>query len=872
MALLERDHELAELATAARAARAGHGCVVLVTGEAGIGKSSVVDAARAILPAEGRLLTGWCDDLATPRVLGPLRDLTGRVGTALTEALASGDRGRVLETFRAELEWPGHPTVLVVEDVHWADEATLDVLLFLVRRIAALPVVLVLTYRDDEVAAGHPLHQVLARATPVRRLPLSRLSADAVRTLVGVGGLDPERVFSVTDGNPFFVTEVLGAGDAEGVPATVTEAVHARLQALDQPSRAALGTLAVVPHAVERWLVEAVVPGGLATLAEAERRGILSVTPARVSFRHELTRRAVGATLTAYEQIVANQKVVAALLDRGGVDLSRLVHHAAEAGDDELIIRWAPAAAAEATRAGAHREAAAHFRLALDRAEAFAPAARADLFEGYAEELYLLADAAQAVSAQRAALALRRCLGDPARLGLALRRLSRLHWWAGERPDAERCATEAVAVLAGAGDPGALAFGLSNQAQLYVLDGQAREAIEVGERAIALARSSSAFDVLSHALNNVGFARWEAGEPAAGRALLAESLRVALAAGETDHACRAYTNLCWLMLDYLCLDEADAMLDEAIEFAERSEVIGFLRYLHVARGRVHLARGEWAEAEREAGWALGAPPNMRCPALVVQGLSRVRSGRSGGEVLIGEAWEIALGIGEAQRIGPAGAAMAEVMWLGASSPSPGSALSGSALSGSALSGSALSGSAGVRGLRAAYRPVFREEGFGYWLRRLGEPVDLPEKSHFYGVQLDGSAREAAQGWASAGFRYEAALALSHSTDAVDLLTAITDLDAIGAGPLARRLRQQLRDQGVTRIPRGPRPATRDNPGGLTGRQLEVLRLLAAGRSNAEIAAELVVSVRTVDAHVGAVLSKLGVHTRKDAAVRYLDQP
>ena len=134
-------------------------------GEAGIGKSSLVEALRSHLPAEGRMLVGYCDDLATPRTLGPFRDLVGSVGTEFSRAVADGsERDRVLTALRAELTWPEHPTVLVIEDVHWADDATLDALRYLIRRIADLPAVLVLTYRDDELNREHPLHGLLGQA------------------------------------------------------------------------------------------------------------------------------------------------------------------------------------------------------------------------------------------------------------------------------------------------------------------------------------------------------------------------------------------------------------------------------------------------------------------------------------------------------------------------------------------------------------------------------------------------------------------------------------------------------------------------------------------------------------------------------------
>ncbi|TCO49297.1 anaphase-promoting complex subunit 5 [Kribbella antiqua] len=847
--MLERERELAELAAAAEEARAGDGSVVLIAGEAGIGKSSLVHALKSVLPSETRLLVGYCDDLATPRVLGPLRDLIGSVGGVLTRALESGDRNAVSDALRAELDRPDEPTVLVVEDLHWADEATLDVLRFLVRRIASLPAVLVLSYRDVEITRDHPLQHLLglASSTPrLRRLRPARLSASAVRRLGAHTGMDADRVFAVTAGNPFFVTEIFASGDLDGVPPTVAEAVAARLADLDASTRDALEQLAVIPSTAERWLVEAVVPDGLASLAAAERIGVLVVSPSGVSFTHELARRAVTDSMPAARRVACNQAVLAALLERrADVDLSRIVHHAAQAGAGEVIVEHGPAAAREASAAGSHREAVAHYRLVLDHRDMFSTSEQADLYDGYAVECYTAGSAALAVSAEEEAVALRRSLGDRIALGLSLRWLSRMHWWAGDRPRAEISSDQAIEVLEGAGDESALAFALSNRSQLYMLSGHRDECVAVGMRAVSMARELGDAGLLSHALNNVGVALWEDGLPE-GQALLEESLNVALDAGEIEHACRAYVNLCWQLADLSRLSEAEHLLEDAIELADEAEFHGFRRYLQVTRGMVYLALGRWDEAEREALSINDAELIRRCPALVVAGLVRTRRGQDGEEML-NEAWDIAQRLGEAQRTGPAGAALLEAAWLRGDLP--------------AVAARMLPSYDDVK----QHGRVSQAAAFGYWLRLAGH--DLPDDGFDqpYTLLGRGQWRQAADAWQSAGCPYEYALALSHSSNAADLLAALNTLDSLGAEPLARKVRVQLRELGVSRIPRGRVQATRENPAGLTERQTDVIRLLAEGLTNAEIAARLVLSVRTVDTHVAAILTKLDAKTRRAAA-------
>ena len=852
--ILERDAELSALAHAAREAADGHGSVVLVMGEAGIGKSSLVEALRSHLPAEGRMLVGYCDDLATPRTLGPFRDLVGSVGTELSRAVTDGsERDRVLTALRTELTWPDHPTVLVIEDVHWADDATLDALRYLIRRIADLPAVLVLTYRDDELNRGHPLHGLLGQASRsdhVRRLPLRRLSQQAVRQLSAGSPVDTNDLFALTSGNPFFVHELLASAQGERVPPTIADAVLARVRSLDpvdagRARAAGRGPVRAGPLAGGRTGARHRPGGTVAALAAAEERGLLSVSTRKIAFRHELTRRAIAGSVPAARLLALNQRVLDALIDHDGSDVSRIVHHAAQAGDQDAIIRYGPAAGRDAARAGAHREAVAHFGLVLEHEGRFAPGERAELLAQYAIECYTIGAIDKAVKAGRRAVEENRSLGDLRQLGACLRWLSRIWWMAGDRTAAEQAGREAISVLERAGDSRLLALALSNESQLCMAACRFAESIEYGERAAALAREAGDAAVTSHALTNIGVSRWGLGDPA-GQPTLDEALRVALEAGDVEDACRAYVNLVRNLLDWCRLEEAERYLTAAMKLAEESEFFGILSYMQVMRARLEFARGSWDEAVRAAEAAVDAFLPARCPALVVLGRVQVRRGQPRAARLLSSAWKLAVQLDELQRLGPAAAARAEDAWL--------------------------------RGDHARVRdiamPVYQEARrlgerayqaeLGYWLVKAGQPAETAS-DHPYALQAAGRWREAAELWEAAGCPYEHAAALAESPEPGDLLAALGILDELGATPLATLVRGRLRALGTSRIPRGPRGETRVNPAGLTARQVEVLRLLGMGYTNAQIASQLVVSVRTVDSHVAAVLAKLGAASRREAA-------
>ena len=309
--LLERQVELQVLSTAVERAGTGRGSAVLVPGEAGIGKTSLVHAFLSATAGRARVLAGACEDLLTPRALGPLRDAARSAADGPLAAALSprADPDLVFAAVSEELASPPSPAILVIEDAHWADGATLDVLRYLGPRVQNLPAVLLMTYRDDALARDHPLRGLLGvlGSTAATRLRLTRLTSDAVREMAASTDIDPGELFRLTGGNPFFVTEVL-ANPCEIVPPTVVDAVLARVRSLSPPAQAALDRLAVIPSGAEVDLLRVLV-GDLAPVAEPERAGVVELRGDIVAFRHELARRAVAESLPASVRLELNRQV-----------------------------------------------------------------------------------------------------------------------------------------------------------------------------------------------------------------------------------------------------------------------------------------------------------------------------------------------------------------------------------------------------------------------------------------------------------------------------------------------------------------------------------------------------------------------------------
>jgi DNA-binding CsgD family transcriptional regulator len=835
--LVERDTQLADLVAAVGGAAAGRGSVVLVTGEAGAGKTALVRQFTSEAAARSKILWGLCDELVTPRPLGPFRDIAGQLGGDLAES--SGPE--MLESVVLALGGEPYPTVVVVEDAHWADEATVDAIRFVGRRVVRANALLVVTFRDDEVPADHPLRLAIGAIPPddVRRVSLPPLSRGGIAELAGRADVD--ELHRLTGGNPFYVTELLAA-PGTAVPPTVQDAVLARVGQLSAAGRECLETVAVVPGRAERWLLDACeVAGGV---DDAVRLGVLVSEGNVVCFSHELARRAVERSLPTARLRAHNKRVLDALGDQEA-EPARLAHHAVRAGDAPAVARYAPTAARLAASLNAHRQAVDHFEQALAYPDRFSEVELAKLTDDYASECYLTGRHDRALPALTQAIEIHRESGHNHRLGSDLRLLSDVHWFLGNGPEAGEAAAEAVAVLEKLPANDALVTAYAQRSKLAIVDLRSADAITWGDKAIDLARRLGNVSGLAIALITGGTARWLLGSEDDSSAVV--GLRLAEANGDADVALAGYLYLANGHTNLMNYATAGRFIDEGLAFYEDNDVTTGSNMLVANRAWWHLEQGRWVEAERDAQAVLGTESMSRGRALRVLGQLQARRGDPTAETTLAEHRQLAERKEGLHIVLPSVLARVELAWLRGD------------LEAAGRIAEPLMDIAVLSGERR-----WKSEAL-FWLHRVGvldEPLgDVLEP---YASQMAGRWREAATAWAELGRPYEQADALGEASEPGPLLEALEILDQLGARQRAAMVRRRLVEMGVTSVPRGPRESTRTNPAGLTERQVEVLRLLADGLTYQEIAQRLHLSVKTVDHHAAAVRAKLDAATRAEA--------
>jgi DNA-binding CsgD family transcriptional regulator len=832
--LLERDEPLAVLKAALRDAGQGRGRVVVIGGEAGIGKTALLEAFTRDHAGEARILWGACEALATPRPLGPLSDIAADLGGELRAGFAANRAPyELFQRFLGALrELP--PAVVVIEDAHWCDDATADFLRFVGRRIARHRAVLAVTWREEELAAGHPLLRALAEVPVdhVTRVRLGPLSEDGVQRLASSHGKSMPDLYRLTGGNPLLASELL-RNDEPGVAATLRDRLLARVRRLSAPARALAELVSVIPDRAERSLLAAE-PGGAEALPECLEQRLLLGERHHVRYRHELMRRVLEDALPPRRREELNARVLR-LLERQpphARSLARLVHHAEAGGDAAAVLRYAPLAGDEAASRGAHRQAVAFHEAAVRHADVLESRQRAILLDKLAWAAFSCGLRDRALEANELACGCWRESGDTFSEG----RNRRMRFDFGEfsnfpvdRAGFGEALEAAVRLLEPHGASSELAMAYAGRAMLLSLQGRHPEADESQRRSIAMAEALGNPEALIHALL-MGERRRNSFFRAPDLERSARALKLALEHGNDTLATQAYVFHALFTHMVERPSHCQPIIAQALRFVAERDFDWQRLILLALRARLDMLQGDWDVAERAADSLLRQPelPGLaEFFANACQGLVRCRRGDVRGEAQLVRALEVARSkiASPASRVGAHGI-VAEMHWLRGD-----------------LAASLEYARKGYDEALAMGFPAAALIGCALWLRLAGGPersaADLPDTP------------------------YERALALMDG-DAAAQREAFAVLDRLGAAASAKRCREMLMARGVRGVPRGARASTRANPAGLTAREIQILAYLDQGLANAEISSRLHRSAKTIAHHVSAIIGKLGASNRQQA--------
>ena len=826
----------------------------MVSGESGAGKTVFVEEFLAGRTRDARVLSAMCDPLATPRPLGPIHDIADALTEGARQVLA--DAEHPYDIFDAVFTDLGaEPTILVIDDLHWADQGTIDLLRFVLRRIHRRPLLVLGMARAEEVGTSHPLRMLLAdiaRSGSARLVALQPLSPDGVRELVAGRPVDVEWLHRTTGGNAFFVTEMLDHAGGD-LPTTVRDAVLGRTVGLDECEWDILNLLSCAPEAIPDYLL-ARLGVTLPSLRRLHDAHLIRRTPRGVAFRHDLCRLAVASVRPPGAEPRLHLRMLDAYEKAGRTDPAVMTHHALGAGDRQRIRHAAVEAGKTAARSGAHRQAAEFYRIAMESGDELSADAEAELLELLAAEYYLTDQLDNAIDACQRALSVRKLTGATPELSADHHSLAVYDWYNADRRGADEHAAHAVTVVDGDAaslSPSALAslgHAFAMQAYLAMQSSDLRRAASmlIHAKEIALTAKDPALSVRVEIIE--GICAVIAGEET-GRDAVLEIMRSAPRHLDEIYS-SGYSNLTYLDVEQRRLTDAAELLNITIPMTWERDLPICRVWQLGARGRLSLLSGDWDDALADAASVLDVQtaPLARTWPHLIRGLIMLRRNGDGVDQLT-KAWTLARSYGEPVRVLPSAAALIEHAWL---TGKPDDAI---AEYKRLLDGAYGSGLEWARGELAM------------WLRRLDPTVDADGVAAPYRLYLDGDVAAAAAEFERLGTTYEAALALTETGDDSCARRGLDMLDRMGATAVADKVRLDLRKSGMKGVPARRRRTTLRNPAGLTRRQVEVLQRMDDGLTNAELAAQLYLSAKTIDHHVSAILAKLYVANRREAVRR-----
>ena len=871
MELLERESQLRQLSDAFDGLIAtGTGTCVLVVGEAGVGKTSLVRRFLEVRRGQADVFWGACEALFTPRPLGPIGDIAALLPPGLAAQVHTGNAyNGLFPAFLAFLREHLRPAVLVIEDAHWADEATLDFIKYLGRRIDSTRALLVVTLRDDELGLDHPLRRVLGDlpAAATARVPLAPLSQRAVAQLARATDRDAIALHRLTGGNPLYVNELLAA-PGQRVPASVRDAVLSRFARLGAAAQQIVQLVAIEPGRLERAVVDEAVADAGDAVREATGSGMLRAEAGWLSFRHEIARQCIEAELPSDRRTALHAQVLHLIRDKGVVraGLAREVHHAIGAERHDDVAALAPRAAAQAADLGSHREAVALYRRALAAHTSIDMEVRASLLEAAAGESHKTGALQGAIDLRLQALALRRAAGDRQLEGTNLRLLGMLHrQWSGNKAEYLRFASAAVEVLEPLGPSGELAKAYACLSHVHCLLSNYDEAIDWGARAVQLAQVSSDSAALAWALNRHGTAQLYKTNDADARAQLEQALVLAIDGKFEDLVAEIFISLQTSAIIHHDHAFALEVGSRALAYCEARDFDGYAISLRCRCAYSLLSLGRWDEGEQQYAQCAAAPNASALVRATCEYALRRQQVRRGSVPTaargltaidgdVDDFWrdvQTQLHTLQVEFKAPAIAATCvEAAWL-----------RGDHATALELAHTGLADALATRDGRLA-GPLL------VWLARLGvasAPFAEP-LSPACEYELTGDRAAAAAEWERLSSPYECALVLAFG-DAEQMRSALARFTTLGAERAAAITRNRMRALGVRGIERGPYTHARHHSVGFTRRENEVAELLCQGLSNSAIAGRLHRSERTIEHHVANVLAKLAVASRAQAVLK-----